>query len=130
LLAAYMHFLEPGAAIPEARGTLDILRVKERLEKAERALETSEQRYRQLFENILDAVVVIRMGRIFDMNRRAEALFGMTREDLRKTSASELGLPAVTESFEVAKLRLKDGKTATVEAAGVTVDMEGAEARL
>ncbi|MEK7467488.1 MAG: GAF domain-containing protein [Planctomycetota bacterium] len=130
LVAAYVGFIEPRAKQPEARGTLDILRVKERLERVERALETSEQRYRQLFENILDAVVVIRQGRIFDMNRRAEALFGMTREDLKVASASELGLPAVTESFEVAKLRMKDGREVTVEAAGVSMDIEGAEARL
>jgi hypothetical protein len=42
------------------------------------------------------------MGRIFDMNRRAEELFRMSKEDLKSSSAGDLGLPAVTESFEVA----------------------------
>ncbi|KAF0242104.1 MAG: multi-sensor signal transduction histidine [Planctomycetota bacterium] len=97
---------------------------------ANRLLQHAEQRYLQLFENILDAVVVIRGGRVFDLNRRAETLFGVTKDDLKSASASELGLPAVTESFEVAKLRLKDGREATVEAAGVSMDVDGAEARL
>lgn len=130
LLWAYTAWFETPAPAPDARGTLDILRVTERLEQAERALETSEQRYRTLFGNILDPVVVVWKGRVFDMNRRAEALLGLKKEDLGNSSASELGLPAVTESFEAAKLRLRDGREVAVEAAGLTMDVGGQEMRL
>ncbi len=51
-------------------------------EQAERALRASEARYRSIIETALDAVIVINhQGVIEEWNRRAEAMFGWTRQE-------------------------------------------------
>ncbi|MBI2920283.1 MAG: GAF domain-containing protein [Planctomycetes bacterium] len=131
LIAAYVRWIEPVAASePAPRGTLEILRYQETILETRRELATTQQRYRNLFENILDAVVVFRAGRIFDLNPRAEKLFGRTRQDLLTSSASVLGLPETGPEFQKIALRLADGREAHLEAASVDIEVEGEPARM
>lgn len=86
--------------------------------------------YRELFEKIPDALVVLRKGRLFDMNRKAEDLFGVRKTDLANSSASALGLPEMTAAFAATRLKLKDGREMAVELASVPFVVDGSEARL
>ncbi len=86
--------------------------------------------YRHLFEMMPDAVVVFRMGRLFDMNRKAEELFRMSKKELQNSSASALGLPETSQDFEATRLKLKDGRELVVELAGVSFRLDGEDVRL
>jgi len=64
--------------------------VTERKE-AEETLGESEKRYRSLFDESLDAIVITdREGRFVDANKAALDLFGFSREETSKTSFKEL----------------------------------------
>jgi PAS domain S-box-containing protein len=54
----------------------------DRLQDAERHLTSSEKRYRSLFANALDAILLIRGIQFVDCNARAESLFGCSREQI------------------------------------------------
>ncbi len=58
---------------------------RNQLEVAQRSLQTSEEKYRGLFENALDAILLHNIeGNIIDANRSAEKLLGYQTEDLKK----------------------------------------------
>jgi PAS domain S-box-containing protein len=58
---------------------------------AERALQESEERYRSIFENSLDGILLSAPdGRIFAANPAACAILGRTEEDIRRAGRGEL----------------------------------------
>ncbi len=72
-----------------------LLRVEELLEQRTRRLRNSEDRYRTLFENAGDGVVVYSLdGIVIGMNRELEALSGTSRDDLTGQSYGKLLTPA------------------------------------
>lgn len=109
--------------------------------RAEKALKESERRFRRLFEESRDAVVLTTPeGDIIDVNGAAEALFGYSQDELLRLDASELYadpaerkrriLPALKKATSSrvleAEMRHKDGHT-FLASASVTVhrDEEG-----
>ena len=60
--------------------------------QAKEALQESEHRYRTLVEHAPEAIVVldVESGQFIDSNSKAEALYGLSRDDLRKTGPVEL----------------------------------------
>lgn len=64
--------------------------ITERLEHEERVRE-SEDRYRSLYEQSVDAIFIAQIGgRIFDCNPAAESLFGMSRDQICRLGGEEL----------------------------------------
>ena len=99
--------------------------VTERRRAAE-ALERSEERYRQLFELEADAVVLVDVETraVVDANRRAEHLYGYTREELLRLHSPDLSAePEKTERtlcerelhVPLRRHRRKDGTILPVE---------------
>lgn len=94
------------------------------VERARRRLDESERRYRQLFEDSLDAVYVTdARGRILEMNPAGLEMFGYSAEEVEGISAEDLYAdPSDRVRFQRAiatrgsvagyevKLRLKDGE--------------------
>ncbi|MDF1540015.1 MAG: PAS domain S-box protein, partial [Candidatus Thorarchaeota archaeon] len=80
--------------------------------KAERAREVSERRFRSLFEESNDAVVILDLeGRHLDFNKRFEELLGYSREELLNTTSE---FTVAEEEKQDSKQRLRDlleGKT-------------------
>lgn len=122
------------------------LNVTER-KQTEEALKETEKRYRSLFEESLDAIIVTdREGRFVDANKAALDLFGISTEETAKTNFHELYVDpkawarfeqeietkGSVQDFEV-KLRKKDGTvmtcvlfvTAKSENGGRTVGYQG-----
>lgn len=109
--------------------------------QTEKALRESEERYRRLFEESRDAVVLTTPeGAIIDANEAAEELFGYSREELLSLNAAELYadpeersrriVPAIeqatTSRILEAEMRHREGHTFLASAA-VTIhqDEEG-----
>jgi len=76
----------------EMIGTVGCGRDVTREKEIETALRTSEVRYRSLFEQARDAVLVLdaRTRRVLDANRSAERLFRRSREELLRLSCGDL----------------------------------------
>jgi two-component system cell cycle sensor histidine kinase/response regulator CckA len=106
--------------------------------RAEEALRESEEKYRTLFEQSIDAIyITTREGKFVDFNQSTLALFGYTREEMieldvprtyvnpvdRSRFQQEIEQKGFVKDYEV-KLRKKDGTemdcllTSTVQRAG------------
>ena len=79
--------------LPDGRGqavlgmAIDITEEKD----YERRLQASEQKYRALLENAVDAIILAELdGRLVDANRRAEQLLGYSRDELQRMRAADL----------------------------------------
>jgi diguanylate cyclase (GGDEF)-like protein/PAS domain S-box-containing protein len=80
------------------------------LKRTERALEESEQRFRQLFEQSVDALFVHdERGRFVDCNSQACRLLGYSREELLDLSVSDVSLNVL--AGEERKARQEGGGT-------------------
>jgi two-component system cell cycle sensor histidine kinase/response regulator CckA len=110
--------------------------------RAEEALQTSEQRYRRLFESSEDGILLLApgSGRILDVNPAAVELLGFTAEQLLGRTAVEVGIcgsdPATQAAFaELAtrdnvrhagvRLSTSAGKTVEVEFVASLYSVEG-----
>jgi diguanylate cyclase (GGDEF)-like protein/PAS domain S-box-containing protein len=82
-------------------GDQSVIRDITKAKRAEEDLRESEQQYRQLFEQSMDAIYVgTPEGRIIDVNKAWLNLFGYTRRDVRRLTALDLYAdPAERESF-------------------------------
>ncbi len=60
---------------------------------ASRELRESELRYRTLFENSTEGVLIYKKGRFFDCNQRATELFGCSKEEIVKHGPSYFSPP-------------------------------------
>ena len=117
---------------------------------AEEAHEESEKRFRQLFENSVDALFVHdRNGRLIDFNFEACKMLGYTREELLELSVADISTDLLSEEekeergdqtlweqsmrgepgrvigFSRNELRRKDGTTIAVEVGVGPIDYEG-----
>lgn len=112
---------------------MDITEEKE----TERRLLASEQKYRALLENAVDAILLAELdGRLVDANRRAEQLLGYSREELHGMHSRALHPPEeharLAEVFETLRsagntlvvhpVRRKDGSILQVEVAACRID--------
>ena len=102
----------------------------------------AEERYRDLFENLRDAVVTVdtETGNVVDANARAEALWGRTREEIIGVHQTRLHLPELEErhrsGFQEAvagggredyetEIVTKDGRIVPVSISAKVVTLEG-----
>lgn len=90
--------------------------------RAEKALRENESKYRTLFENSKDAIVISRAGQLIEVNQAASELWGYTREELleldpqklyvnpqdRQRMRQEMEQKGSVRDFEI-KYRRKDG---------------------
>jgi polar amino acid transport system substrate-binding protein len=112
------------------------------LKKTERALDSSELRYRQLMETAHDMVIVTDMetSLIIESNAKFREVFGYSREQLLRMSSRDLILPAVLNramemrekilaqgsgKFEDLTLITKDGKNIPCEVSISLFESEG-----
>lgn len=82
--------------------------ITERIE-AETALRQSEERFRNIFESVSDAIFLhdVATGSILDVNRRAEELYGYTRQELLRLQVENLssGTPPYTREHAAQHLQ-------------------------
>ena len=115
---------------------------EDRLNDTVKALQTSEERYRTLFQTSLDAISVSHLadGRYIDVNQAYLDMIGMKREDVMGKTSVELGLFVNPEdredmvqalrqvsSFRDRKLRFKrkDGSFYSVLLSASTIEIDG-----
>ncbi len=72
--------------------------------KAEEVVRDSERRFRSLFEQANDAILLIRSGRIVECNNKTLELYGLSREDLIGRRPDELS-PAVQPDGQDSRLK-------------------------
>jgi PAS domain S-box-containing protein len=97
-------------ATGEIVGTLGAITDITARKRTERALRESEQRFRQLFEQSVDALFVHdEKGRFVDCNSRACQLLGYTREELLDLSVEDVSCGMLTEEERL--LREQEGGT-------------------
>ncbi len=90
----------------EIVGTLGAFTDITERKRTERSLEESEQRFRQLFEQSVDALFVHdERGRFVDCNSQATLLLGYSREELLSISVSDISLDMLTPEARVQKKR-------------------------
>lgn len=68
------------------------------IQKASQALRQSEQKYRSIYEESNDAILILDEDKIIDVNRRAIQLFGKSEKELLKTTLFELSLDKSAEN--------------------------------
>lgn len=83
------------------------LRTRSERRQAEEALRASEQKYRQLFEDLGDAAFLIDpvTGRIHKTNKQGEVLLGLSREQIEGMTEADLN-----QGIDVAPSRLEIGR--------------------
>jgi len=86
---------------------------------AEAALRDSEQKFRMIFENASDAIILVEMtpqctpARIFEANEAAYRMLGYTKEELAALSIADISDPSEWESFPAIDAQLrKNGQAA------------------
>ncbi len=75
---------------PAVKSAMEKKRIREEKERAEEALQKSEEKYRNLFEDSRDPVYISsREGKIVDVNQSFLDLFGYTREEIMKLNIKD-----------------------------------------
>ncbi len=104
------------SGLPLVEGTLIDITMRKR---AEEALRTSEERYRELFENASDLVYTTDLeGRLTSLNRVAEQTLGYSREEAAQMNLRQLVDPRRWQRVEQTRERLLAGDSA------VTLELE------
>ena len=71
------------------------------IQKASQALRQSEQKYRSIYEESNDAILILDDDKIVDVNRRAIQLFGKSEKELLKTTFFGLSSDKSSENEEI-----------------------------
>lgn len=109
--------------------------------QAEKALQVSEEKYRDLFENAIDPIFLLDAEHNFvDMNKRSVELFGYSREEFLHMKVFDIippeQVPASSGEFEklhamgkyekfVGKIRTKDGRWLDIEVSSSAIVKDG-----
>lgn len=70
------------------------------IERKDRALQESEERYRRMADNIQDGLIIIEQGKTVYVNDRACEIFGYPREELVKMSSLDVAAPEEKERLQ------------------------------
>ena len=68
------------------------------IQRASQALKQSEEKYRSIYEESYDAIILLDGDTIVDVNRRAIQLFGLTENELKKKTLFSLSIDTGKES--------------------------------
>jgi PAS domain S-box-containing protein len=139
------HFLEIGAVARDPDGDpayLDgiIFDITDR-KKVEQHLRASEEKYRDLFDNAMDAIFIVDAdARYIDVNKKAVELFGYSLEEFRSMRIHDVIPPDQVERTEEelralkeqggyekfrGKIRTKDGRWLDIEVSSSAIVEEG-----
>ncbi len=119
-----------GRLVPAVQGALEKKREREERERAERALERSEERFRKLFEESNDAIFIHTLdGRILDVNSRACQMIGYSAEQLRTMRIQSLHAEDAQQASSTALEETDESRSARFEcgfkrADGTRIDVE------
>lgn len=134
-----------GEIIRDTRGNpqqlVFIIRDVTEHKRAQRALQESERKYRLLFDNAIESIVVIREGRIKFCNPMTCRLTGYSQQELLEANIIHFIHPEdrslvqqnhlrriqgeVVEDTYQFRLLSKDGSVRVVETSGVSIDWDG-----
>jgi len=137
-----VRLLEIGASLPTNKENTEKMPREQAIakrKKAEESLRDSELRFRSVYENSFDAILLTKPdGQILSANPAAQRMFGMTEEEIQKAGRNgiividERVAPALRERARTGKVkaeftfRRKDGSTFEGEAASsVFTDSDG-----
>ncbi|PJZ70539.1 histidine kinase [Leptospira perolatii] len=91
---------------------------------AKKKLETSEERYRSLFENASDAIIIVnRSGELLDLNRTAVRLLGYSREEFIHLKLTDIQAETCRERVAQDLSNVQLGKPVLLEC--ILVSKEG-----
>jgi len=115
---SYIWINDRGFVVPSESGEttriLGIMRDRTKERELQDRLRSSELKYRLLYENANDAVVLLSEGNIIDCNPRAAEMFGCTREELLNREYFALSpsrQPSGANSEEFLRSRMKQAST-------------------
>jgi PAS domain S-box-containing protein len=102
---------------PAVANALQEKKLRDKKRQAEEALRASEQRYRQLFESIGDAVMVYSFqGRFVDCNEAALQRYGYSHEEFLRRGAGDIVHPDFHQLARDSQERIWAGEAIVVEA--------------
>lgn len=109
--------------IRKSRDELE-LKVRERtdeLKKTAEDLRKSEEKFKTLFENIGDIVLIHDLdGRILDANATAAEILGYDKESLKQQNLQDIEAPEFADNFREQTARARRAKTAVYQSAYLT----------
>ena len=107
------HFKRLPTAVSMA---LERGREHQRRKDAEEALRASEEKYRNIFDNVKEMVIYVsKYGKIIDVNERVEDIFGFKRDEVIGKNFMKLGAISLKQLPRVIKLFRHAGKVGKVE---------------
>lgn len=116
-------------------------REREEKEAAYLSMTENENKFRTLFENSYDSVMILKNGLVIDVNNAFEKFFGYTRDEILGQSVFKIVHPNnfdrvtqnISQGYELpyeADCVRKDGQTIIILATGKTIDLNGEKVRM
>ncbi|MFH1347758.1 MAG: PAS domain-containing protein [Candidatus Margulisiibacteriota bacterium] len=112
LKSALMSWTLMKDAAGRPKGVINVARDISSLKRAQKELKESEQKYRDIFDNASDLIVLLdTSGKFVDVNQRAEQVFGWKKEELVGKRFWEVGFLMAQDGPKYMKMFLEYVKT-------------------